>query len=664
MGRIFDEKGRMSEPLRLSDSSAQFDKLPPHSIVAEQCLVASMMLDKDLVGQVLPKVSPEAFYLADHAIIYGIIRNLYDANRPIDAIILREELSKRGQLDEIGGTAYLAEILNTVPSAANGMHYADIVRDKYLLRSLIGASNDAVREAYSPHDKVDEIIDRAEKRIFEIANKKISNHASPLGEVAMEVYEMLENSGRKGIETGFYELDDMLNGLQPGEMIIVAARPSMGKAQPLDAQVLTLDGFKPMGSLRLGDQLASVDGQSSSVVGVYPQGERQVYRVTLADGRSTECCAEHLWRVHFRGWESPRVLSTAKVMAMLQRQRYQGRIWIENFTGQFGSDEHLPVDPWLLGLLLGDGSLGGTSLRFSTADAETITRVRDTVGPDLTVTHAGKYDYRIVQTAGPSQVGTQGAVANPMTVALRQMGLWDKTAETKFIPGSYLVATRESRLRLLAGLLDSDGWVERFGVIRFSSASLQLAKDVVALARSLGGSGSFFPKKTTYTHLGETKPGQTAYVCNLQFPDATAAVLLQHKADRLAAKPRQRQRRLNITSIAPTRVTATQCIAVSHPAHLYVTDDYVVTHNTAFAMNLIEAMAGANQACAVFSLEMSRQQLAQRMMCSRAQIDAQRVRKGLLTAGEYQRLAMMVNEMNKMPIWVDDSPGLTPLELR
>lgn len=304
----------MSEPLRLSDSSAQFDKLPPHSIVAEQCLVASMMLDKDLVGQVLPKVSPEAFYLADHAIIYGIIRNLYDANRPIDAIILREELSKRGQLDEIGGTAYLAEILNTVPSAANGMHYADIVRDKYLLRSLIGASNDAVREAYSPHDKVDEIIDRAEKRIFEIANKKISNHATPLGEVAMEVYEMLENSGRKGIETGFYELDDMLNGLQPGEMIIVAARPSMGK--------------------------------------------------------------------------------------------------------------------------------------------------------------------------------------------------------------------------------------------------------------------------------------------------------------------------------------------------------------TAFAMNLIEAMAGANQACAVFSLEMSRQQLAQRMMCSRAQIDAQRVRKGLLTAGEYQRLAMMVNEMNKMPIWVDDSPGLTPLELR
>ena len=304
----------MSEPLRINDPATQFDKLPPHSIVAEQCLIASMMLDKELVGQVLAKVDREAFYLADHAIIYNIILALYEANRPIDAVILREELAKRGQLDEIGGTAYLAELLNTVPSAANGMSYADTVRDKYLLRGLIAASNDSVREAYAPHESVDLIIDRAEKRVFDIANKKISGSVSPLGEVAMEVYEMLEGSGRRGIETGFYELDDMLNGLQPGEMIIVAARPSMGK--------------------------------------------------------------------------------------------------------------------------------------------------------------------------------------------------------------------------------------------------------------------------------------------------------------------------------------------------------------TAFAMNLIEAMAANNHACAVFSLEMSKQQLAQRMMCSRAQIDAQRVRKGLLNANEYQRLAMMVNEMNKMPIWVDDSPGLTPLELR
>jgi replicative DNA helicase len=219
----------MSESLRLASSETQFDKLPPHSIEAEQCLLASMMLDTELVGQVISMISRDAFYLADHQIIFSIILQLYEANRPIDAVILREELSKRGQLEEIGGTAYLAEILNTVPSAANGMHYAQIVRDKSLLRQLIAASNDALREAYSPHEKVDEIIDRAEKRVFEIADKKVSGNMTGLGEIAMQVYEMLENSTRRGLPTGFYELDDMLNGLQGGEMIIVAARPSMGK---------------------------------------------------------------------------------------------------------------------------------------------------------------------------------------------------------------------------------------------------------------------------------------------------------------------------------------------------------------------------------------------------------------------------------------------------
>jgi replicative DNA helicase len=155
---------------------------------------------------------------------------------------------------------------------------------------------------------------------------------TPLEDVLVEVFETIESRGQRGIETGFFELDDMMNGLQNGEMIIVAARPSMGKAQPLDAQVLTPTGFKRMGDLRVGDDLASVDGRPSQVEGVFPQGERQVYRVTFADGRSTECCAEHLWRVHFRQWDEPRVLSTARLIELLQRKRYRNRLWAETFS--------------------------------------------------------------------------------------------------------------------------------------------------------------------------------------------------------------------------------------------------------------------------------------------------------------------------------------------
>jgi len=218
---------------QLIDSSIaqQFEKLPPHSIDAEMCLLASMMLDstKDIIGQVVQIIDREAFYLADNQILYDILVKLYEQNRPIDAVIVREELIKRQLLEEVGGSEYLAKILNTVPSAAHGVHYAKIVREKALLRQLIAASNEILRDAYSPHEEADLVLDKAEKKIFDIAEKKVANALVSMEEVLHEVFEMIENRGQRGLESEYFELDDMLNGLQNGEMIIVAARPSMGK---------------------------------------------------------------------------------------------------------------------------------------------------------------------------------------------------------------------------------------------------------------------------------------------------------------------------------------------------------------------------------------------------------------------------------------------------
>ena len=188
-----------------------------------------MMLDKDMVGEIVQLVTSEAFYQADHQIIYDVLVKLYEQNRPIDAVILREELIKRQLFEEVGGREYLGAILNTVPSAAHGTHYAGIVREKSLLRQLIAASNEILRDAYAPHEQADIVLDKAEKRIFDIAQKKVGNAMVPMETVLHEVFEMIENRGQRGTETGFLELDDMLNGLQAGEMVIVAARPSMGK---------------------------------------------------------------------------------------------------------------------------------------------------------------------------------------------------------------------------------------------------------------------------------------------------------------------------------------------------------------------------------------------------------------------------------------------------
>jgi replicative DNA helicase len=210
-------------------TARQFDRLPPSAIEAEQALLASMMLDKDVVGQVVQIVNGEAFYQADHQILFDIIVKLYEQNRPVDAVIVREELIKRQLLEEVGGAAYLGQLLGSVPSAAHGAHYAGIVREKALLRQLIAASNDILRDAYAPHEEANLVLDKAEKRIFDIAQQKVGGAVVHLETILHEVFEMIENRGQRGLETGFLELDDMLNGLQKGEMVIVAARPSMGK---------------------------------------------------------------------------------------------------------------------------------------------------------------------------------------------------------------------------------------------------------------------------------------------------------------------------------------------------------------------------------------------------------------------------------------------------
>ena len=212
-----------------SSVSRQFDKLPPHAIEAEMCLLASMMLDKEMIGTVVQIVDRESFFQADHQIIYDVLVKLYEQNRSIDAVILREELIKRQLLEEVGGIQYLAAILNSIPSAAHGAHYAGIVREKALLRQLIAASNDILRDAYAPHEEAALVLDKAEKRIFEIAQRKVGKQMVPMEEVLHEVYEMIGSGGRQGLLTDFIELDSMTNGLQAGEMIIVAARPSMGK---------------------------------------------------------------------------------------------------------------------------------------------------------------------------------------------------------------------------------------------------------------------------------------------------------------------------------------------------------------------------------------------------------------------------------------------------
>jgi replicative DNA helicase len=225
------------------------------------------------------------------------------------------------------------------------------------------------------------------------------------------------------------------------------------------------------------------------------------------------------------------------------------------------------------------------------------------------------------------------------------------TQGTQFIPMAYRTARREARLALLQGLLDNRATVEKSGAIQFTTASYELARDMQELVRSLGG------------------------WCKLNARSASCLLEIYHPAPRSLFRLEQKRRclpatcerlsRTTLASIVPSRTVETQCIAVSHPAHLYVSDEYVVTHNTSFALNVAEHIAlELHLPVLVFSMEMGGTQLATRMLGSVGKVDAQKLRTGRLDPSDWDRLGSALGKLNEAPLLIDESPGLNPLELR
>jgi len=209
-------------------------KIPPQSIEAEESLLSGILIENDTLLDVVDIISPEDFYRSAHQKIFSGIVELFSKNEPVDLVTLTNALKERGNLEEIGGAIYLATLVDTVPLAVNAKHYAKIVHDKATLRRLIEKANDIAKECFEDRGNVDEIIDLAESSIFEISKNKHKQSFYRISEIIDGNIETLEErQGNKalvtGVPTGFTRLDNLTSGLQQSELIILAARPSMGK---------------------------------------------------------------------------------------------------------------------------------------------------------------------------------------------------------------------------------------------------------------------------------------------------------------------------------------------------------------------------------------------------------------------------------------------------
>ncbi|HEY7076596.1 MAG TPA: PhoH family protein [Solirubrobacteraceae bacterium] len=393
----------------------------------------------------------------------------------------------------------------------------------------------------------------------------------------------------------FDALHDMMDAekvashLERGVIEVAPLAFMRGRAQPLDRQVLTPDGFRAIGSLRVGDLVTGSDGAPTPVLGVYPQGRKPVVRLTTQDGASTLCCEEHLWFVTTpddRKRAKPgRVLQTRDMIGRLRRN-HQHRFELPLISAPVEFEpQDVPLDPYALGLLLGDGCITTkTTPTFTTADPELVSALEAAL-PDVELRRKSEVDYTLRHIHG-HRGGV--IVANPVTTAIRELGLAGARSSTKFIPDCYLHNASGVRLAVLQGLLDSDGGpvVQRGRTcrIQYSTCSRRLADDMVFLVRSLGGV-AYRRRRAAHGRAPGLARGRAvhhrsdAHILDIRLPAGLEPFRLARKRNAYRRDGGGRPMRF-VERIEPGGEAETVCIQVAAADSLYVTDDFLVTHNT------------------------------------------------------------------------------------
>ncbi|SDT68309.1 replicative DNA helicase [Jiangella sp. DSM 45060] len=806
-------------PDRREEAPADYGRTPPQDVAAEQSVLGGMLLSKDAIADVVEIIRGNDFYRPAHEAVYEAIIDLYGRGEPADAVTVAAQLQKRGELGRVGGAPYLHTLVSSVPSAANAGFYAEIVRERAMLRRLVEAGTRITQMGYSDDGDADAIVDRAQAEIYAITEKRASDDYHPLSEIMEGTLDEIEAIGSRGgqmvgVPTGFTDLDALTNGLHPGQLIILAARPAVGKALALDTPLPTPTGWTTMGEVRVGDLLIGADGRPTKVVGATEvMADRPCYEVEFSDGTVIVADAQHQWATTTRAarraaserrprrfyWpdasvgracaiarraetEADRLVTAAEAVAevgtefrhavhgavqavgvdvlaarrtggsarpaeqrvpVYSRRRLLGELAhrVSRPVGSWAAAEHsgivtteelaatlrceggdgrlnhavrlagafdlpdrdLPLPPYALGVWLGDGH--SAAARFTSDDPEIAEEIRRE-GLRVESADGRLYSLRYPDPAPvaerscvvcgatfvpkTSQVRTCGrrcggrvrglagvAVAptcpdcgRPSTglrrcdachrhhgtvqAVLRTMGVLGD----KHIPRDYLRASIQQRRALLAGLLDTDGYVNANGVVQFAVTNRRLAETTLELVHSLG----YRARMTTKRVRGRSEASSTSYCITFTPRDPVFRLGRKLRRQRLGSGPTARM----VVDVRPVPSVPVRCVEVDAADHLYLAGrSCIPTHNSTLGLDLARAASIKHGLTSVvYSLEMGRNEITMRLLSAEAKVPLHHMRSGQMTDDDWNRIARSTGEVSSAPLYIDDSPNMTMMEIR
>ena len=641
--------------------NAGMGKLPPQATDMEEAVLGALMIEKDALSTVADILKPESFYKESHQRIYSAIINLFVSSEPIDLLTVTSKLRSTGELEMIGGPAFITELTSKVNSAANIEYHARIISQAAIKRELITISSEIQKEAFEDTTDVFKLLDKTEQALFQISESNIKKNYADMGALMRQALEELDQKknnvdGLTGVPSGFTSLDRLTSGWQRTELTILAARPGMGKCLGKGTKVVMFNGtLKKVEDVVPGDLLMGDDSTPRRVLSI-ARGRERMYWVRQnrgVDYRVNESHILSLKRSRNEGPHTQRDVLNITVREYLTKSTKFKSNYKGYKVGVEFPERPLPVEPYFLGLWLGDGH--AYSSRITTADSEIVGYLAD---------YASSLDLPLVkyQQAGrcPIYAITRGFRGGQKFYSLQDELRTLNLIQNKHIPENYLLNSRSNRLKLLAGLIDSDGhFLEQSNGYELTTKYLDLAQQIKYLADTLGFRTSLNAKRASIRSIGFESE---VYRVRIYGDIDCIPVRIERKKARAWASPVDWQ----VTGIKVEYDQVDDYYGFEIDGNrLFLLEDMTVTHNTAFIVSALRnAAVEFQKPVAIFSLEMSSVQLVNRLISAEAEIDSEKIRKGNLAPHEWAQIHHRISGLTNAPIYIDDTPALSILELR
>ena len=703
-------------------------RVPPHDLDAEMSVIGSILLDPLSVAKVLQFLHPEDFYRENNGQIYRAALDLFAAGEPIDNVTLAAQLQTMGLLDRVGGRAQLASMQGAVPTAANIEYYGRIVKEKAYKRRLISAGGNIAGFGFDDSVEAEDAINQAQSLVFGVADDRDQRELAKLYDLlgpAMERISLQMESGQGviGIPSGFHDLDRMTGGFKDSDLIIVAGRPAMGKClasnslidDPSTGERLTIEdavrrrlptvfGLTSLGRIEPNRIAAWVDS-----------GVKPCFRVTTRTGRSVEVTGHHPF-LTVNGWQPLHDIVVGE------------RIAIPRSVPSFGHDASMPMGlVRLMAYFIAEGGLTGTTPGFTNTDPEILDDFHALIAEHFPTLKVRRHDITYFPSAERGASNTLTTWLRKLELMGERsdhkrfpscVWRWDRERLVEFVRvlmscdgtvyqmGGYpriefAVASKELAADLHHALV-------RLGIVakiwkkkdRCWRVEITEPQSVSAYQATVGWIGV---KAGRFTKELPARTGNVGHISRNVWPyvrfAARRRTLTLMDVARLSGEPHADERGFNphtSRSLPQTRLAAYadvlqdntlsmiasrdiywdevvsieatgdhQVYDLSVPeTHSFVAQDIIV-HNTSLALNVgLYAALEAKKSVAIFSLEMSKEQLTERLLTEQAQIDAQRLHRGLLSEAEFDRVSNALGPLGEANIYIDDTPVMDELTLQ